>query len=269
MITAFVVLVLMVAVTACFNGNKQNDTAEGSTATTSSETAGDTNPAENTGENAKDAVGLQAHQNEQIAGQAAWLYLSGTGINDPVVQAADNDYYLKRDEYGNPATGGCYYADYLCSLSDRDALNTNTVIYGHFHKTEDPNERKFTQLFRYCDIDFIRENPYMYLSIDGEDLVFQVAAVFFTDISFDHINPEPSGEELTEFFDTVACKNEFIFDGLEFGPVDRVLTLSTCSYRYDMQNTGNQRFVVTGKLLPEGAAALPCTVTENPNPERP
>lgn len=269
MIAAFVVLALLGVVTACFKGNKQNDTAERSTTTTSSETAGDINPAENTGESSKEAVGLKAHQNEQIADQVAWLYLPGTEINDPVVQAADNEYYLKRDEYGNPATWGCYYADYLCNLSSRDALNTNTVIYGHSYKTEDPKERKFTQLFHYCDIDFVRENPYIYLSIDGEDLVFQVAAVFFTDIRFDYINPEPSGEELTAFFDTIARKNEYIFDGLDFGPGDKVLTLSTCSYRYDTQNTRNQRLVVMGKLLQEGAAAPPCTVTENPNPERP
>lgn len=169
----------MGGVTACFRGNKQTtDGAQESTTPPSSETAEETKPTADTEESTTAPVGLQAHQDEQIKDQVAWLYLPGTAIDDPIVQAADNDYYLHRDEYGKSSTWGCYYADYLCDLSSRDALNTNTIIYSHAYKDESPDERKFTQLFHYCDIDFVRENPYMYLSIHGEDLAFQVAAVF-------------------------------------------------------------------------------------------
>ena len=195
----------------------------------------------------------------------AWLYLPGTEVDDPVVQAADNDYYLQRSFEGEYSVWGCYFADYLNTLGSRDTLDANTIIYGHAYKTEDPNERKFTQLFHYCDLDFVRDNPYIYLSLDGEDLIFEVCAVFFTDIDFDYINPTPPDS----FYSTVAAKNEYIFDGLTLAPGDKVLTLSACSHRYDTENTRNQRLVVMAKLLPEGATVQEVTVTPNPSPERP
>lgn len=195
----------------------------------------------------------------------AWLYLPGTEIDAPVVQAQDNEYYLQRTFEGKYSVWGCYFADYLNTLDSRDTLDANTVIYGHAYKNEDPDERKFTQLFRYLDADFIKENPYIYLSLDGEDLAFEVCAVFFTDIDFDYINPTPPDS----FYTTVAAKNEYIFDGLTLAPGDKVLTLSTCSHRYDTENTRNQRLVVMAKLLPENAGVQDVNIQQNPSPERP
>ena len=220
---------------------------------------------------AADPVPAASRQNELAQAKqenpdtVAWLYLPGTEVDDPVLQAEDNDYYLQRTFEGEYSVWGCYFADYLNTLNSRGNLDVNTIIYGHSYKTEDPNERKFTQLFHYCDIDFVRDNPYIYLSVNGEDLIFQVCAVFFTDIDFDYINPKPP----EDFYTTVAAKNEFIFDGLSLVPGDKVLTLSTCSHRYDTENTRNQRLVIMGKLLPEGAQAQDIAVTPNPSPERP
>lgn len=54
-------------------------------------------------------------------------------------------------------------SQYLNTLDSREVLDTNTVIYGHAYKNENPNERKFTQLFHYLDKDFVEENRYIYL----------------------------------------------------------------------------------------------------------
>ena len=59
-------------------------------------------------------------------------------------------------------------------------------------------------------------------------MVFQITACFITDIDFDYIAPDPTGEELTNFFEQVAKKNCLEFDGVTFGEEDTVLTLSTC-----------------------------------------
>lgn len=40
----------------------------------------------------------------------AWLYIPGAEVDDPVMQAEDNGYYLKLDENGEYAMWGCYYA---------------------------------------------------------------------------------------------------------------------------------------------------------------
>ena len=66
---------------------------------------------------------------------------------------------------------------------------------------------QFTKLYRYMDADFAKEHPYIYLSVDGEDMIFQITALFITDTGFDYIDPNPMGDDLTSFFETVARKN--------------------------------------------------------------
>ena len=161
----------------------------------------------------------------------AWLYMPGAEVDDAVMQAADNGYYLQKDENGNFSEWGCYYAHCDDHLGSRSALDKNTVIFGHSATNCDPDGPKFTKLHRYMDADFVQENPYIYLSVEGDDMVFQITACFITDIDFDYIAPNPTGEE------------------------DTVLTLSTCCRKYDEYNTGNQRLVLMAKLLPEGAIA--------------
>ena len=46
----------------------------------------------------------------------AWLYIPGAEVDDPVMQAEENGYYLKLDENGEYAMWGCYYADIRCSF---------------------------------------------------------------------------------------------------------------------------------------------------------
>ena len=110
---------------------------------------------------------------------------------------------------------------------------------------------------------------YIHLSVDGEDMIFGITACFITDIEFDYIAPNPTGEDLTNFFEQVAKKNWLAFDGVAFGEEDTVLTLSTCCRKYDMENTSDQRLVVMAKLLPEGAVAQDFSVHLTADPEMP
>ena len=199
----------------------------------------------------------------------AWLYIPDAEVDDPVMQAEDNGYYLKLDENGEYAMWGCYYAHCENEIGGRDELDKNTTIFGHSASNCDPDGPKFTKLYRYMDADFVKENPYIYLSVDGDDLIFQITALFITDIEFDYINPNPIGGELTDFFQTVERKNWLDFDGVTFSEEDTVLTLSTCCRKYDKANSGNQRLVVMAKLLPEGTTAQEFSVTLAENPEMP
>ena len=198
----------------------------------------------------------------------AWLYMPGAEVDDPVMQAEDNGFYLQKDENGNYSEWGCYYAHCDDHLSSRSKSDKNTVIFGHSASNCDPDGPKFTKLHRYMDADYVKENPYIYLSVKGDDVVFQITACFITDIEFDYIAPNPSGEELTNFFEQVA-KNWLVFDGVTFGEEDTVLTLSTCCRKYDMENTGDQRLVVMAKLLPKGAVAQEFSVHLAADPEMP
>ena len=199
----------------------------------------------------------------------AWLYIPGVEIDDPVMQAKDKAYYLQKDENGNYSKWGCYYAHCDNRLSSRSKLDRNTVIFGHSASNCDPDGPKLTKLHRYMDADYVKENPYVYLSVKGEDMVFQITTCFITDIGFDYIAPNPAGDELTSFFETIARKNWLDFDGVTFSEEDSVLILSTCCRKYDKANSGNQRLVVMAKLLPEGATAQEFSVSLVDDPEMP
>ena len=97
-----------------------------------------------------------------------------------------------------------------------------------------------------------RKHLYIYLSVDRDDLIFQITALFVTDIGFDYIAPDPAGDDLTSFFETSVRKNWLGFNGVTFSDGDTFLTLSTCCRKYDKSTSGNQRLVVMAKLLPGG-----------------
>ena len=206
---------------------------------------------------------------KKYADAVAWLYMPGAEVDDPIVQAKDNAYYLQKDENGNYSEWGCYYAHCDNRLSSRSKLDRNTVIFGHSASNCDPDGPKLTKLHRYMDADYMKENPYVYLAVKGEDMVFQITACFITDIGFDYIAPDPTGDDLVSFFETVARKNWLDFDGVTFSEEDTVLTLSTCCRKYDKANTGNQRLVVMAKLLPEGATAQDFSVSLVDDPKCP
>ncbi len=202
-----------------------------------------------------------------------WLIVPGTDIDNAVMQSVNNTDYLALNEAGQYDSWGSYFADYYANIASPELLLQNTVIYGHAENPENPDGVRFSQLFRYVDVEgFLTENPYIYLTVGtgdaSEELVFEVFAVFFTDIDFYYINPSPSSDDFDAFIDTVQAKNEFVLEDYTVTEDDKLLTLSTCSHRYDTGNTRDQRLVVMAKLVESDDGTAPI-VTANPNAEHP
>ena len=150
----------------------------------------------------------QAQQkNEDIVG---WLRIDDTEIDGAVVQGKDNEEYKRLNEWGEYSWTGSFFADYECNFNSREELSKNTVIYGHnVHYDDDMEGERFSQLFHFTDIDFAREHPYVYFSINGDgedsaqDMVWQVFSVFYTTTDFDYIRinkdfRDPSQGEITD-----------------------------------------------------------------------
>lgn len=114
---------------------------------------------------------------KKYADAVAWLYMPGTEVDDPVVQAKDNVYYLQKDENGNYSEWGCYYAHCDNRLSSRSKLGRNTVIFGHSASNCDPDEPKLTKLHRYMDADYVKENPYVYSSMISSTILSQTISL--------------------------------------------------------------------------------------------
>ena len=58
----------------------------------------------------------------------AWIYIENTNINYPILQADNNDFYLKKDINKNYSSCGSIFLD--CD-SNSDFSEKNTIIYGH------------------------------------------------------------------------------------------------------------------------------------------
>lgn len=196
-----------------------------------------------------------------------WLNVPGTTIDEVVVQAPDNDYYLRRNNMKQSAFDGCYYADYRTNLGARKDLSKNVVIYGH-SMDDNPDGARFSQLKKYLDVEYCKTNPYIYFSTPEADLTWQIFAVYYTDINFDYIDPNPDTAKFTNMISEAKQRSQFVFD-VDVSASDTILTLSTCTYK-EPNNRSQYRYVVQAKLLPASASlAKSVKVEVNPSPKSP
>lgn len=211
-----------------------------------------------------------------------WIYIDGTTVNDVVVKVNyndDNKYYLRRNANGENDNDGCYYADWRCKTGNRNSISKNTVVYGHNlgrsanglipDYQNHANGPKFAQLLKYQDEEFAKAHPYIYYSTIEEDMVWQVFAVFYTDIKFDYIEPNPADATFNSLLKKAQDLSFYNYD-VEVSSNDKILTLSTCTYRMaddtKLHYPNDYRYVVMAKLLPADAVledTVSLTVTKN------
>lgn len=157
-------------------------------------------------------------------------------IQSPVVQAEDNDFYLKHNFYDVPTANGTVFADYEVPIT-ADSTPNNTIIYGHNLITRNMFEP--LSLYRKNGIDFLKENyliNYDTIYEKNEYLIFSVMLV----------NTDPERGEVFDYPNRVsfASKKEFndfaaecldrsyYYTGIDLRYGDELLTLSTCDFAY-------------------------------------
>ena len=270
---------LTLGVTACGGEPAESPSSDGgSVITSASSSRGSSSTTASSGSESEgeevDAAGVQkdmvtklatfAQNNEDTVG---WLNVPGTTIDEVVVQAPDNDYYLRRNNMKQSDFNGCYYADYRTKLGARKDLSKNVVIYGH-SMDDNPDGARFSQLKKYLDIEYCKQNPYLYFSTPETDMVWQIFAVYYTDINFYYIEPNPDTATFTNMISEMKQRSQFIFD-VDVTAADTILTLSPCTYK-ETTNRSNYRYVVQAKLLPADATlTTPVKVEVNPSPKSP
>ena len=179
-----------------------------------------------------------------------WLKINGTEINNSVVQAHDNTYYLRRNERKQESTYGCYYVDFECSVGAREEMSPNTIIYGHSDLTDNPDGPKFSQLFKFTDTVFAESHPVIQFSTLEDFMYWEIFSVMYTDLEFNFIDPTPNGG-IKKFAQTAMDKSLYDY-GVTVEDDDKVLVLSTCTIKFGKDDR-NHRFVIMAKLLPEDA----------------
>lgn len=216
---------------------------------------------------------------EKNSDVVAWLTLPNTTINEAVVQTVDNDYYLRRDVEKKYAYEGCYYMDYESVMFDdgRD-LATNTIIYGHnlgkpMGVRDDPEGVKFAQLLKLNEEKTAKKTPYVYLTTKGTTHIFQIFAAYYCEaftkpVSYHHA--AYSEQELIALTEDAKARSTFLYD-VDVAGDDKILTLSTCTYRYGTYSQNpDQRFVVMARLVDEGESMeTEAEISKNPSPKEP
>lgn len=206
-------------------------------------------------------VNKAAEKNHDVVG---WLYIPGTDINNSLLQSFDNSYYIRRNEQRRDDIYGCYFVDCDAPMESSEALAHNTIIYGHSDLKDNPDGKRFSQLFKFTDEEFAKKTPNIYVSTREEDLVWRVFAVFYTHTSFNYILTEPTKTEFERIIEKAREGSLYHYD-VDVTSDDRILTLSTCSIKYG--TTGEYRFVVMARLLREGENFDDKLKAPEPNPD--
>lgn len=179
-----------------------------------------------------------------------WIYAPDTPIDYPVVQCANNSYYLSRmfNRKSNPA--GTLFMDYR---NLPDFADPNTLIYGHHMR----DGSMFESLTDYDAPGYFEAHPFMLIiREDAIDLV-EVFAAYVTDSKDPCYDIALSDEaDMCNFITHALDKSDFEAN-LDVDPAaDRLVTLSTCAYVFD-----NARYVVIGRLT-EVSTVLPDTAEQ-------
>ncbi len=176
--------------------------------------------------------------NNDIIGR---LKIDGTTIDTVLVQASDNNYYLRRGLDGNYSDDGTVFMDYRNSFDDKKLL-----IYGHSYRN---SLEGFSQLFLYEDKEFYNENPYITLNLNGKTykyLIFGVFSIYYNDDKYIHTKKDFRSDD--DFLDHIKwIKDNSLYDtNVEVLKSDKILTIQTCYY-----NPNNSYFIVNAKLIKE------------------
>ena len=176
-----------------------------------------------------------------------WITIQGTDIDYPVVQNEVNDYYLRRDFFGEENKNGQIILDALC---DPYTPSYNLIISGHNMR----NESMFSTLvnyFRYKE-DWNKHKFVQFDSLMEERMYVVIAAFFAVDYAvYDdgfRYNADIQYKVDADLWLAEVRANQLYNTGIdaEFG--DEFLTLTTCN----SQRRKNGRFVVICRRLREG-----------------
>lgn len=169
---------------------------------------------------------------------AGWLTIPDTTVDYPVVWTPEKpEHYLRRDFYGNHASGGTPFLD---GRNQARAEGQNLILYGHNML----DGTMFKPMLRYLTPSFRQTHQDIYLELNGAQYRYQVIAALETNTrspvyTYTDLN---NTAEMEDFRSTLQEET-----GLDVIPqAEGYLTLSTCG-----DWGGNSRVLVIAVLVEE------------------
>lgn len=174
----------------------------------------------------------------------AWLDVPDL-LSTPVVQGADNDYYLNHDATGGVNRNGAAFIDYELPEQAVD----NVVIYGH----NMANSQVFSDLDAFRDESYAKAHRQFRYATEKAVWTAEVLCVCNMNLadpaqffSFNSWLTWQDGRNAGTYLEGLKPSMLFRLD-TPVAPEDRLLTLSTCDNAQK-----DARILIVARLLPEG-----------------
>ena len=168
----------------------------------------------------------------------AFIHMSETNINYPVVQTNDNEYYLGRAFDKSKNEAGWVFMDYR---NDVNNLSDNTIIYGHgrldktvFGSLKNSLKKSWQEN---------KDNYIIWLSTPTENMMFQIFSIYTIKSESYYITTDFKNENDKQAWIDTMIKRNTTNKTNNVSISDKFLTLSTCL------NNNGERVVVQAKLI--------------------
>lgn len=185
-----------------------------------------------------DFAGLQVVNTDVIG----WIQIADTPVDYPLLDAADNQYYLN---HTYDRQWSSYGSIFLEPRNNPDLSEKHLVIYGH----NMVNESMFGSLLAYKQQEYADSHNTITICMPGKDLTYRVFSAYTAHVdsvtyrmSF---SDDASFTEMTNYMK----ENSVIYSDAMPAAGDQILTLSTCT----PEGAKKYRFVVNAVLIEDSS----------------
>ena len=169
-----------------------------------------------------------------------WIRIGGVGIDYPVLQTDNNEYYLDHAYTGDNIPNGSIYADFRCGTYVPG--NYNTVLYGH-----NMTDGSMFNGIRYFvdDENFFRDARIYVYTFDGV-FIYRAFSAYETTYDSGYIDTYfETPNDYAAFLKELTQRSAIAAgDDVAVGPDKGILTLSTCT-----NGNRNARYAVHAVLV--------------------
>ena len=178
----------------------------------------------------RESFGISWENLRKINSQTvAWITIPGADISYPVVQAADDEYYLKHNFRGEEDLFGCIFLEHDIKKNFTDS---HSILYGHNIE----GNMMFANLNRYEQPEFLKKCPEIEITTPKRKFLYKIFSV-------EQASSQSPAFEYGYKLSSPAyrrqlsiLKNNSMYDtGVEPDERERMVTLITCNSRLDKE----------------------------------
>lgn len=184
------------------------------------------------------SLSLLKNTNEDVVGV---LEFTDRTIYEPIVQAPDNEYYVRKNIERKYSAAGIPFIACEGNINSK-----NVVIYGHSSTLDNII---FTPLMNYLDYNYYKSNSTFKFILEDDVRTYQIFSIMNIDLnnlddSLEFSNTTWRSNLDFEQFINNSINSSLYNTNIKVKEDDQIMTLVTCDTR-----DNNKRIVVLGKLL--------------------